>query len=30
MIETVKRPKEGLKVREHKLYGVYVENLSKY
>lgn len=24
------RPKEGLKVREHKVYGVYVESLTKY
>ena len=30
MIETNKRPTSGLQVREHKLYGVYVEGLSKY
>ena len=30
LIDPKKRPVGGLKVREHKLYGVYVENLTKY
>lgn len=30
LIPVVKRPKEGLKIREHKSLGVYVEGLSKH
>jgi hypothetical protein len=30
LIPIHKRPKEGLKIREHKTLGVYVEGLSKY
>jgi len=30
LIEHSKRPAGGLKVREHKLYGIYVEGLTKY
>lgn len=30
LIPVNKRSKEGLKVREHKIYGIYVEGLSKH
>mgnify|MGYP000881452345 CR=1 FL=1 len=30
LIPVTKRPKEGLKIREHKTLGVYVEGLSKH
>ena len=30
LIDPKKRPAGGLKVREHKVFGVYVENLTKY
>lgn len=30
LVPVAKRPQGGLKVREHKVYGVYVEGLTKY
>jgi hypothetical protein len=30
LIPVSKRPKEGLKIREHKTLGIYVEGLTKY
>jgi hypothetical protein len=30
LIPVLKRPAGGLKVREHKMYGVYVEGLTKH
>ena len=30
LVPVAKRPTGGLKVREHKVYGVYVEGLTKY
>ena len=30
IIPVAKRPASGLKVREHKMYGIYVEGLTKY
>lgn len=30
LIPHTQRPAGGLKVREHKIYGVYVENLTKH
>ena len=30
LIPVAKRSKEGLKIREHKIYGIYVEGLSKH
>ena len=30
LIPIAKRPREGLKIREHKTQGVYVEGLSKH
>ena len=30
LIHVTKRPAGGLKVREHKMYGIYVEGLTKH
>ena len=30
LIPISKRPKEGFKIREHKMLGIYVEGLSKH